>query len=98
MRAGEAAEQAGDLDRALGEYNRAAGLDQPQAADKAAGVRRRLVNNHTQAARAAMAKQDLDGSIRSWDRVLTIDPGNDTARLERQRAVTLREKLQGIKK
>ena len=98
MRSGEAAEKAGDLDRALVEYARAASLDQPEAAAKAAALRRRLVNNHTQAARASMARQDLDGSIRSWDRVLAIDSSNDTARLERQRAITLRERLKGMSK
>lgn len=98
MHSAEAAEKAGDLDRALSEYNRAAGLDQPAAAGKAAAVRRRMVANHTQAARSAMARQDLDGSIRSWDRVLAIDPSNETAKLERQRAITLRERLKGMSK
>ncbi len=98
MRSAEAAEKGGDLERALSEYNRAAGLDQPEAAGKAAAVRRRMVTNHTQAARASMARQDLEGSIRSWDRVLEIEPSNDTARLERQRAITLRERLKGINK
>ncbi len=98
MRSGEAAEKGGDLDRALSEYNRASGLGESQAAAKAAGVRRKLVNNYTQAARSSMAKQDLDGSIRNWDRVLDIDPANDTAKLERQRAITLRDRLKGMSK
>ena len=63
---------------------------------KAGNVRRRLVSNHTQAARAAMAKQDLDATIRNWDRVLEIDSTNETARLERQRALTLRDKLKSL--
>ena len=98
MRSAEAAERAGDLDRALVEYNRAAGLDQAGAAGKAGDVRRKLAQRHTQTARAAMAKQDLDASIRSWDRVLELEPGNDTAKLERQRAVALKEKLKGLGK
>lgn len=98
LRAAEAAERAGDLDRALAEYNRAAGLDQPAAAGKATEVRRKLVQRHTQGARAAMAKQDLDGSIRSWDRVLELEPSNDMAKLERQRAIGLKEKLKGLGK
>ncbi len=98
MRSAEAAEKAGDLDRALSEYNRAASLGQPEATGKAAAVRRRVVTSHTQAARASMARQDLDGSIKNWDRVLDIDPSNDTAKLERQRAITLRERLKGIGK
>jgi tetratricopeptide (TPR) repeat protein len=98
MRSAEAAERAGDLDRALAEYNRAAGLDQAGAAVKVSDVRKKLVQRHTQSARAAMAKQDVDGSIRSWDRVLELEPGNETAKLERQRAVGLKEKLKGLGK
>jgi tetratricopeptide (TPR) repeat protein len=98
LRAGEAAERAGDLDRALAEYNRAAGLDQPVAAGKATEVRRKLVQKHTQIARSAMARQDLDGAIRNWDRVLELDAANDTARLERQRAITLKDRLKGLGK
>jgi LysM repeat protein len=48
---------------------------------------------HTRAARSALAKQDLDGAIRSWDAVLAIDPNNSTAQLERQRAIALKERL-----
>ena len=61
-------------------------------------MRRKLVQKHTQIARSAMARQDLDGSIRNWDRVLELDAGNDTARLERQRAVTLKDRLKGLGK
>ena len=96
MRSAEAAERAGDLDRALADYNRAAGLDQAAASGKAAEVRRKLVQKHSQIARSAFAKQDLDGSIRNWDRVLELDAGNDAAKLERQRAVALKEKLKGL--
>jgi lipoprotein NlpI len=45
-----------------------------------------------------MARQDLDVSIRNWDRVLELDAGNDTARLERKRAVTLKDRLKGLGK
>lgn len=98
MRSAEAAERAGDLDRALAEYNRAAGLDQAGAAAKVVDVRKKLVQRHTQSARAAMAKQDVDGSIRSWDRVLELEPGNETAKLERQRAIGWKEKLKVLGK
>jgi tetratricopeptide (TPR) repeat protein len=97
MRAGEAAEKAGDLDRAYGEYRRAAGLDQPAANAKVEQVRKSLVSRHTLRARSAFAKQDLDVAIGAWDRVLELDPNNGTARLERQKAVELRERLKGLK-
>lgn len=98
LRAAEAAERSGDLDRAMAEYARAAGMNQVGAAAKATEMRRKLVQKYSQIARNAMAKQDLDGSIRNWDRVLELDSANDTAKLERQRAVTLKEKLRGLGK
>ena len=97
MASAAAAERAGDLKRALTEYKRAAGLDQPGAAAKAESVRREMVRRFTIQARNAFAKQDLDGAIQNWDRVLELEPANETARLERQKAIDLKEKLKTIK-
>jgi tetratricopeptide (TPR) repeat protein len=72
-------------------------VDQMQAQIFAQRKREEDIQRYTKAARAAMAKQDLDGAIRNWDAVLKIDPDNTTAPLERQRAVTLREKLGKVK-
>ncbi|HET7864291.1 MAG TPA: LysM domain-containing protein [Burkholderiaceae bacterium] len=95
LRLAEAAERAGDLDRALAEYRRAG--EQPGAAAKAEQVRKQLVARHTVSARTAFAKQDLDGTIGQWDRVLELDPGNETAKLERRKALVLQEKLRSVK-
>ncbi|HEY1392221.1 MAG TPA: LysM peptidoglycan-binding domain-containing protein [Methylibium sp.] len=97
MSSAQAAERAGNLEKAYGEYHRAAGLDQAGAAEKAAQLSKQLANRYAQQARSALAKQDLDGAISAWNRVLEYDPGNDTARLERQRAITLKEKLGNLK-
>lgn len=51
----------------------------------------------TRAARSAFARQDLNGAIGNWDKVLALDPGNATAQLERQKALDLKEKLKGVK-
>ena len=93
MRAGEAAEKRAQLDEAYQQYARAANLNEPGASAKADQLRKQLVQQHSRAARTAIAKQDLDGAIRSWDRVLVVDPGNDTAKLERQNAMRLKEKM-----
>ena len=93
----EAAQRAGDLNRALVEYRRAVSFDQPGAAAKAEQVRRQLVSRHSTNARSAFAKQDLDGAIRNWEQVLELDPGNDTARLERQKSIALKEKFKSLK-
>jgi tetratricopeptide (TPR) repeat protein len=92
MRAGEAAERRGDLEVALDQYQKAASLNEAGANAKADLVRRQLVQRHSLSARTAFAKQDLDGAIRAWDRVLRVDPANDNAKFERQRAMTLKEK------
>jgi tetratricopeptide (TPR) repeat protein len=94
LRSAEAAERSGDLERALAEYRRAAGMDAP--ADKAAQLQKRLAGRFAAVARGAFAKQDLDGSIRNWEHVLELEPANDTARLERQRAMSLKEKVKKL--
>ena len=93
MKAGDAADRAGNLTRAYAEYLKAASLDQPGADAKAEQVRKKLVVRLSLNARTAFAKQDLDGAIKAWDQVLVVDPGNDTAKLERQRALALKAKL-----
>lgn len=94
----EAAERRGDVERAYADYRTATGGElSNDALAKAEQLRRRLVNRYTLAARGAFAKQDLDGSIRHWDRVLQLDTGNDTARLEQQKARALKEKIKSLK-
>jgi tetratricopeptide (TPR) repeat protein len=95
FRSAEAAERAGDLDRALTEYRRAG--DHPGAAPKAELLRKQLVARHTVLARTAFAKQDLDGTIGHWDRVLELDPANETAKLERRKALDLKKRLESVK-
>lgn len=51
----------------------------------------------TKAARSAYARQDLVAAIRHWDTVLELDPGNTNAKIERQRAVDLKAKLDRLK-
>lgn len=76
---------------------------EPAAADNAAAAkakaeaqRKKQVELYTQKARASLARQDLDGAIANWSKVLELDPGNDTARLERQKAITLKEKVKAL--
>ena len=55
------------------------------------------IARNTRSARAAFAKQDLDGALRNWDAVLAIDPENRTAIIERQKILALKEKLGKVK-
>lgn len=97
MRNGESWERSNRLDRALDEYKRAASMDQPGAQAKVEVVRKKLIDRSTLAARTAFAKQDLAGSIKAWDNVLELDPGNEVAKLERQKAVSLKAKVDQLK-
>ena len=94
----DAAEKRGDVERAYIDYRLVIGGDLSSSAQtKAEGLRRRLVQRYTLNARISFAKQDLDGAIRHWDRVMQLDPGNDTARLEQQKAMALKEKIKSLK-
>lgn len=95
----EAAERAGQVDKAYADYQRAAGAsDLPSnGAARVEDLRRKLVARYTVSARTAFSKQDLDGSIRNWERVLQLDPTNDVARLEQQKARALKEKVKSLK-
>lgn len=68
--------------------------DRAERAERERGL---VITNATRSARQAFARQDLDTAIAQWDRVLSLDPGNATAKLERQRAVELKEKLGRMK-
>jgi hypothetical protein len=98
MQGGQAAEKRGDLEGALAEYRRAAAQNQAGATAKVEDVRRKLVQRYTNEALTAKAKQDPDGTIRGWDRVLAVDPGNDSAKLGRQEALNLKERLSQLPK
>ncbi len=97
MQAAAAAERSGDLERALSEYHRADTLDQPNAAARAEALRRQLVKRYTVQARGAFARQDLDGAIANWNKVLVHQPDNDMAKLEKQKALVLKEKIKALK-
>ncbi len=66
-------------------------------AARAAKARSDAIARHSRAARAAFAKQDLDGAIRAWDAVLELEPDNRTAQLEKQKVLGLKERLGKVK-
>jgi tetratricopeptide (TPR) repeat protein len=96
FRSGDAASKAGMLEKALSDYKKAAALGHPTAATQADATAKRLIDIHSRNAMAAMARQDLDGAVRSWDRVLEIEPDNETARLEKQKALRLKDKVKAL--
>lgn len=97
MRSAAAYEKAGDLVRARADYQTAANLGQPGAVAKADQMRSQLVARSSTEARSALARQDLDGSIAGWQRVLELEPDNAGARYELERVKGLKEKLKNVK-
>ncbi|HVF64438.1 MAG TPA: LysM domain-containing protein [Casimicrobiaceae bacterium] len=57
-------------------------------------TRTTLVRTYDREAMQAFQRQNLDLAISKWERVLEIDPGNRKARLERDRAVDLKTRMQ----
>ena len=98
MRDGKAAESASDLPRALLAYRKADSLGQAGAAAKAEQTRVQLVSRYTLAARNAFTKQDLDGAIANWQRVIDLDANNGTAHSELERSKALKKKLTDVPK
>ena len=97
MKNGATAERAGDFVRARSEYLSAASNSQPGATANAERMRTALVARYATNARGALARQDLDGAINNWQKVLELDPENGNARLELERVRGLKEKLQNVK-
>ena len=97
MRNGATAEQAGDLPRALAAYRRADTLKQSGASGRVEKVRGQLVSRYSTSARNALERQDLNGAIANWQKVLEIDPGNSVAQLQLERVLKLKVKLKDVK-
>lgn len=51
------------------------------------------IARYSREARAALARQDLDGALRNWNEVLKIDPKHAVATLERQKVIDLKKNL-----
>jgi len=56
-------------------------------------TRQALSRRYEREATQAFQRQNLDEAIAKWDRVLALDPNNQKAKLERERAIDLRRKL-----
>lgn len=91
-----ALEKAGNLEGAYAAYSEAAQRHpaSAEAAKRRDAARANLVRALDREASQAFQRQNLDLAIAKWDRVLEVDPGNKKARLERERAIDLRKKIQ----
>lgn len=95
MQQGADLTKAGNLEGAYDAYREAAMRD-PGNRDAVAqrdATRSQLARRYEREAAQAFQRQNLDEAINKWDRVLALEPGNQKAKLERERAIDLRKKL-----
>jgi LysM repeat protein len=96
--AGQQAVIVGEKDKGYDLFMQAAKADpkDPRPRAEAEKLKPELIAVHDRKAREAFRRQDLNTSIKEWDRVLELDPNNETARLERQRVEDLKKHLEGV--
>jgi len=88
-------QKSGNLEGAYDAYREAA-LRDPGNRDAVVqrdATRSTLARRYEREAAQAFQRQNLDDAINKWDRVLALEPGNQKAKLERERAIDLRKKL-----
>ena len=56
-------------------------------------ARSALIRSYDREGTQAFQRQNLDLAIAKWDRILELDPGNQKAKLERERAVDLKKRM-----
>jgi tetratricopeptide (TPR) repeat protein len=90
--------KAGDNDRAYERCREAANLSPKEAQYQSDTdhLRADLIQTYDRKARESYRRQDLDACIRSWDRVLQLDPANEPAERERDRCVRLRDTINSV--
>ncbi|MCC7325502.1 MAG: LysM peptidoglycan-binding domain-containing protein [Burkholderiales bacterium] len=95
MQQGRELQKAGDLEGAYDAF-REASLRDPGNRDalmQRDALRGQLARRYEREAAQAFQRQNLDVAIGKWDRVLALEPNNQKAKLERERAIDLRKKL-----
>ena len=95
MQQGTELQKAGNLEGAYDAFREAA-LRDPGNRDAVLqrdATRQALARRYEREATQAFQRQNLDEAIGKWDRVLALEPNNQKAKLERERAIDLRKKL-----
>jgi tetratricopeptide (TPR) repeat protein len=87
--------KSGQKEMAYAAFQQAVKLDPEHKTARAAAeqTRQDLIQRHSRIALGAFHRQDMDTAIKEWDKVLELDPHNESARLKRQQAVELLEKI-----
>ncbi|MDQ6620452.1 MAG: LysM peptidoglycan-binding domain-containing protein [Pseudomonadota bacterium] len=88
-------QKGGDLEGAYAAYSEAVRRDSGnrEAATGRETVRQALIRRYEREAVQAFQRQNLDMAIARWNNVLDLDPSNQKARLERERASDLKKRM-----
>jgi tetratricopeptide (TPR) repeat protein len=95
MQQGQDMAKGGNLEGAYDAYREAVARDpgNRDAVLQRDAARGQLARRYEREATQAFQRQNLDEAIGKWDRVLALEPANQKAKLERERAIDLRKKL-----
>jgi tetratricopeptide (TPR) repeat protein len=95
MQQGGDRQKAGDLEGAYDAYREAVARDpaNKEAMAQRDAVRVSLVRRYEREAAQSFQRQNLNDAITKWDRILVLDPNNQKAKLERERAIDLRKRM-----
>ena len=95
MQQGMAQQKSGNLEAAYASFSEAA-RNEPGNKDAVLqrdSVKVALLRKYDREAQQAYQRQNLDLAIKKWDQILELDPNNQKAKLERERAVELKKKM-----
>jgi LysM repeat protein len=95
LQKGRQLEANGDLPGAYGAFNEAVALapGNRDAVLQRDAAKAALIRSYDREATQAFQRQNLDLAISKWDKLLELDPANQKAKLERQRALDLKKQL-----
>ncbi len=95
MQQGLDMQRAGNIEGAYDAFREAAQRDpgNRDAVLQRDALHGQLARRYERDARQAFQRQNLDEAIAKWDRVLALEPANQKAKLERERAIDLRKRM-----
>jgi tetratricopeptide (TPR) repeat protein len=95
LQKGRQLQASGDLQGAYGAFSEAVALSpgNRDAVLQRDAAKAALIRSYDREATQAFQRQNLDLAIAKWDRLLELDPSNQKAKLERERALELKKRM-----
>lgn len=95
LQKGNALQKSGDLAGAYATYGEAVRHDpgNREAITQRDATKVALIRRYDREAAQAYQRQNLDLAIKKWDQILELDPANQKAKLERERAIDLKKRM-----